>query len=104
MKIALPTNSGFIEEHFGDSEYFSIYEIDENNNAIEEETIATVRGCGCTPEILEILFNIGVKTVLVNKITSNETSELSHYGIDVIRGFSGEVSDAVNEWKENSRK
>jgi predicted Fe-Mo cluster-binding NifX family protein len=104
MKIALPVNSGFIEEYFKDSEYFSIYEIDENNNAIEEETIATVRGCGCTPEILEILFNIGVKTVLVNKITAKEIFELNHFGIDVISSFSGEVSDAVNEWKENSRK
>ena len=54
MKIALPVQNGFINEHFGHSENFTVYTISPEKN-IESITPVVSDGCGCHSGIAQIL-------------------------------------------------
>jgi len=104
MKVAIPSNSGFVEDHFGHSEYFTVYTINENNEAVNEEIIASAQGCGCKSDIVETLYNMGVQTMLAGNMGEGAVNKLNRFGIKVIRGCSGEVAAVVNDWLKGTLK
>jgi predicted Fe-Mo cluster-binding NifX family protein len=104
MKVAIPSNEGRVEDHFGHSEYFTVFTINDKNEAVNEEIIASVQGCGCKSNIVETLFNMGVQTMLAGNMGDGAVNKLNQYGIEVIRGCSGEVSAVVNDWLKGNLK
>ncbi|MCX6158689.1 MAG: NifB/NifX family molybdenum-iron cluster-binding protein [Ignavibacteriae bacterium] len=104
MKVAIPSNGGIVEDHFGHSEYFTVYTINENNEPVNEEIIASAHGCGCKSNIVETLFNMGVQTMLAGNMGDGAVNKLNSFGIEVIRGCSGEVSVVVNDWLKGNLK
>ena len=104
MKVAIPSNAGIVEDHFGHSEYFTVYTINENNEPVNEETIASAHGCGCKSDIVETLYNMGVQIMLVGNMGDGAVNKLNQFGIEVIRGCSGEVSVVVNDWLKGNLK
>lgn len=98
MKVAIPSNAGMVEQHFGQTEYFTVYTINDNNEPENEETIATAHGCGCKSDIVETLFNMGVQTMLAGNMGDGAVNKLNRFGITVIKGCSGEVTTVVKDW------
>jgi predicted Fe-Mo cluster-binding NifX family protein len=97
MKIALPVFNGFINEHFGHSEDFTIYTIS-LENVIESEIPVVAEGCGCHSGIAEILAGQGVSIMLAGNIGAGAIHHLNAHGIDVVRGCYGQADQVVAEF------
>jgi predicted Fe-Mo cluster-binding NifX family protein len=104
MKVAIPTYSGKVDDHFGHCEYFTIFTSDENSELINEELISSPNGCGCKSNIVETLSNSGVKVMLAGNIGGGAVNKLSSYGIAVVRGCSGDVKMVIKEWLKGNIK
>jgi len=91
MKIALPTRNNSVDEHFGHCEYYTIFSIDETKKIVEKELIESSQGCGCKSNIAGILQQKGVKLLLAGNMGAGAVSKLNAFGIDVLRGCTGDV-------------
>ncbi len=91
MKIAIPTHSRLVDEHFGHCEYYTIYTIDENREITGEEIYEAPRGCGCKSNVASVLASKGVKVLLAGNMGQGAVNKISEAGITVYRGCSGEV-------------
>lgn len=103
MKVAIPTHSGKVDDHFGHCEHFMVYTINDKE-IINEELVASPNGCGCKSDIVEKLSNIGVKVMLAGNIGGGAVNKLSSHSIAVIRGCSGDAKTVVNEWLKGNIK
>lgn len=104
MKIAIPTNSGKIDDHYGHCEYFLVYTTNEQKDIIYEEMIASPNGCGCQSDIDKKLSQIGVKIMLAGNIGSGAVNKLNNSGITVVRGCSGDIKNVLSEWLNGNIK
>lgn len=104
MKIAIPTYSGKVDDHFGHCEYFMVFTVNDSKEIIYEELVASPNGCGCKSDIVEKLRNIGVKVMLAGNIGGGAVNKLSENGIAVIRGCSGDIKNVLNEWLNGNIK
>lgn len=104
MKIAIPTYSGKVDDHFGHCEYFMVYTVNENKEIIHEELVTSPNGCGCKSDVVEKLKNIGVKVMLAGNIGGGAVNKLSSNGIAVVRGCSGDIKMVLNEWLNGNIK
>jgi predicted Fe-Mo cluster-binding NifX family protein len=96
MKIAVPvTSENFIDSHFGHCEYYSVYDISENNEITDIITIQSPQGCGCKSNIASTLASEGVKVMLAGGIGGGAINVLNNSGIEVIRGCSGKADEVV---------
>jgi predicted Fe-Mo cluster-binding NifX family protein len=98
MKIAVPSYSGQVDEHFGHCQYFTVYTVNDNKEIIHEETVPSPAGCGCKSNIAEILAGMGVSVMLAGNMGGGAVNVLGSYGIDVIRGCSGNTKDVAIGW------
>ncbi len=104
MKVAIPTHSGKIDDHFGHCEYFMVFTTNDKKEIIHEEIISSPDGCGCRSDVVEKLSQIGVKVMLAGNIGGGAVNKLSNYGIAVVRGCSGDVKSVLNEWLSGNIK
>ena len=102
MKIALPSRSNQIDEHFGHCEYFTVFTIDSEKKIAAEEIVASPAGCGCKSNIAQTLAEKGVKLMLAGNMGQGAVNVLNGYGISVLRGCSGNVKDVVTRWLTGS--
>ncbi|MCU0371788.1 MAG: NifB/NifX family molybdenum-iron cluster-binding protein [Ignavibacteria bacterium] len=98
MKVAIPVHSGEVDDHFGHCEYFAVYTINNSREIIYEEFISSPGSCGCKSDIVEKLFNAGVKIMLAGNIGGGAVSKLNNNGISVVRGCSGNIKVVLQEW------
>ncbi len=98
MKIAVPSYSGQVDEHFGHCQYFTVYTVNDNKEITGEEIVPSPSGCGCKSNIAEILANMGVSVMLAGNMGGGAVNVLGSYGIDVIRGCSGSTKDVAIGW------
>ena len=104
MKVAIPTHSGNVDNHFGHCEYFMVYTTNDNKEIINEELVSSPNGCGCKSDIVSTLAIMGVKVMLAGNIGGGAVNILSHNGIAVIRGCSGDVKNVLTEWLKGNIK
>ena len=104
MKIALPSNQNQVDEHFGHCEYFTVFTIDDQNKILSQETITPPPGCGCKSNIAQTLVQMGVKYMLAGNMGQGAVNILGSNGIQVLRGCSGDVKDAVESWLKGAVK
>ena len=98
-KIALPvTFNNQIDNHFGHCEMYSVYTISETNEIVDLKTINSEQGCGCKSNIAETLAIQGVKIMLAGGIGAGAINVLNNQGIEVIRGCSGNATEAVRKY------
>ncbi len=95
MKIAIPTKSDIVEDHFGHCEYYSVYETDNDKNIISKELFRTQGGCGCKSNIAGILDQMGVEVLLAGNMGQGAINMLHAHNIDVIRGCEGKADELV---------
>jgi predicted Fe-Mo cluster-binding NifX family protein len=98
MKIALPSNGTEVDEHFGHCQCFTIFEVDDENKIVSEETLTPPPGCGCKSNIIPQLAGMGVSVMLAGNMGGGAVNVLASNGIKVVRGCSGNVRAVAQEW------
>jgi len=99
MKIAIPvTSENRIDDHFGHCEFYGVYTISEKNEIVDVQTIKSEQGCGCKSNIAGVLANQGVTIMLAGGIGGGAINVLNQWGIDVVRGCSGNAAEIVKEY------
>jgi len=101
MKIAAPSRSGRIDDHFGHCESFTILTTDENQAIVKEEILMSPQSCGCKSGIVSELKNLGVSVMLAGNMGPGAAEKLTNAGIRVIRGCSGNVRDVAEAFLKN---
>ncbi len=96
-KIALPTRSGRIDEHFGHCEYFTVYSV-ASGAVSAEERVDSPDGCGCKSDIASVLAKKGVTLMLAGNMGEGAVRVLKANGIEVIRGASGSAREVVDAY------
>jgi predicted Fe-Mo cluster-binding NifX family protein len=99
MKIALPSRNGYIDDHFGHCEYFTVFTVDNlKNEIIDSVTIDSPAGCGCKSNIAQVLAEMGVNLMLAGNMGDGAVNVLKRSNIEVIRGCSGDVKTVVIDY------
>ena len=92
MKIAVTYQDGEVFQHFGKTESFKVYEI-ENDRIASSEVIGT-DGAG-HEALADYLAGKGVQTVICGGLGGGALNALSAAGIEVISGVQGDADAAV---------
>ena len=98
MKIAVTYENGNVFQHFGHTEAFKIYEI-ENNKVIRSEIVNTDgSGHGALAQFLK---DYHVDTLICGGIGGGAKNALTEAGIRLYGGVTGSTDEAVNALLEN---
>ena len=92
MKIAVTYDNGNIFQHFGKTEFFKVYEV-ENNQVISSEVISS-NGAG-HGALAELLGNQSVDLLICGGIGGGAQMALSDVGIRLYGGVSGNADAAA---------
>lgn len=98
MKVAVPTRSNVVDDHFGHCEAYTVYTIGTNNKIEETEMLTSPEGCGCKSNIAAILKDKGVSVMLAGNMGGGALNILQKHGIQVFRGCSGDVQEVVENF------
>lgn len=92
MKVAVAANQAQISEHFSKCEGFRVYEFEGNNIHVDDyfENGPEVKG-----QLPDILAAKGVSVIIADGIGSGQIEKLAAKGIQIYKGISGEISEAV---------
>lgn len=92
MRIAVTYENGQIFQHFGHTQQFKIYDV--NDGAITEENIVNTNGNG-HGALAGFLMSIGVQTLICGGIGGGAQMALAQAGIKLYGGVSGSADEAV---------
>lgn len=95
MKIAVTYDNGNIFQHFGKTEFFKLYEV-ENNQVISSEVISS-NGAG-HGALAELLGNQSVDLLICGGIGGGAQTALADAGVEVCPGVQGDVDQAVEAY------
>ena len=99
MKIAVTYENGQIFQHFGHTEQFKVYEI-EDNTIISSEVIDTNgQGHGALAGLLTV---IGADILICGGIGGGAQMALAEAGIKLYGGVSGSCDEAVEAYLANN--
>lgn len=99
MIIAVTYDNGEIFQHFGHTESFKLYEVD-NDQIIKEQVISTNgQGHGA---LAGFLTEYNVDTLICGGIGGGAQAALANAGIRLYGGVSGNADDAVRSLLEGS--
>lgn len=101
MKVAVPTRGSVVDSHFGHCENYTIFSVDENKMIIGSEILPSPQGCGCKSNIAAVLKEKGVSIMLAGNMGDGALSVLSHHGIQVYRGCSGDVRQVAEAFMKD---
>ena len=93
MKLAVTYNNGEIFQHFGHTEYFKIYEIQDGK--IQESQVVSTNGQG-HGALAGFLKDQGVTSLICGGIGGGAKNALTDADILVYGGVSGNADEAVN--------
>ena len=95
MKIAVTYDNGEVFQHFGRTENFKVYEI-EDNKVISSEVISS-NGVG-HGALAGVLADRNVKALICGGIGGGAINALTEAGIEVCSGASGDTDKAVEDY------
>lgn len=96
MKIAVPVTANLhIDGHFGHCASYRIFTINEKNEIVSIEEMASPQGCGCKSNIASKFRVSGITVMLAGGIGAGAIAKLAEQGIQVIRNCEGEAKDQV---------
>ena len=104
MYIAIPTAQDQVDNHFGHCAYFTIVELDANNNVVSKMQLPSPQGCGCRSGVATILKNIGVAMMLAGNIGDGAVNVLANNGIGIVRGCSGAIDEVIAAYTKGTLK
>ena len=92
MKIAVTYENGQIFQHFGHTEAFKVYEVEDGKVVKAEVMSSNGSGHGA---LAELLFNSGVDVLICGGIGGGAQNALAQAGIKLYGGVSGSADAAV---------
>lgn len=92
MKIAVTYENGTVFQHFGKTEAFKVYEV-ENGQILSAEVIGT-EGAG-HEALADFLAGKGISTLICGGLGNGAQNALAEAGIQVVSGAQGGADDAV---------
>ena len=92
MKIAMPVQSGKLSQHFGHSEQFSLFEIEDQSIRGREDVTPPAHEPGLLPRWLK---EHGVTLVIAGGMGNRAQMIFEEAGIHVICGAPSETPDSV---------
>lgn len=95
MKIAIPNNNGEVNQHFGQSQFFSVIELDNDNNIVNVEDIQAAGLQHQHEGLAELLKDKGVEVVIVGGIGAGAAQALETAGLKVLFGASGIIKEVA---------
>lgn len=101
MKIALPNIENMVNPHFGTSRSFAIVDVQDNEIKTVEE-VSTVELAHQHEGLADLLVKKGVSLVIVGGIGGGAITGLKTYGLNVIKGASGEYRAVVQKYIEGT--
>ena len=103
-KIAIPTQNGEVDNHFGHCQYYTILHANAQGKILRSEQLASPQGCGCKSDIAEQLARMGVSVMLAGNMGKGAYNKLTTHGIQVIRGCKGKVEEVGRLWLDGKLK
>ena len=95
MKIAVTFENGEVFQHFGHTENFKLYEV-EDGSVVSSEIVAT-NGSG-HEALADFLANLSVNVLLCGGIGDGAQAALTSAGIEICSGAEGDADAAVKAW------
>ncbi len=92
MKIAVTYENGQIFQHFGHTEEFKVYEIEEGKVVSSEVVSTNGSGHGALAELLQ---ELGVQVLICGGIGGGAQMALASVGIQLFGGVVGSADEAV---------
>ena len=92
MKIAVTYEDGMVFQHFGHTQQFKIYDVE--NGVIQREQVVDTQGSG-HGALAGFLTEYGVDTLLCGGIGGGAQNALASAGIQLYGGISGDADGAV---------
>ena len=101
MKIAVFKQGNKVSQHFGHSEGFMVYELDQNQiKSSQEVSNNGAKGC----QMASFLKENGINKVIVGGIGENAKSHLDENNIELILGAYGHIDDVIHDYCNNELK
>jgi predicted Fe-Mo cluster-binding NifX family protein len=101
MKVAVPTRSNMVDDHFGHCEMYTVFTVNENLKIENTEILPSPQGCGCKSNIASVFKQMGVTVMLAGNMGGGALNVLNSHGIKVYRGCSGNVNQLVEAYLKN---
>lgn len=101
MKIAVTYQNGTIFQHFGHSEHFKVYDVE--NGKIMSSQVVDTNGQG-HGALSEFLAKQGVTVLICGGIGAGAQNALAEAGIQIFGGVSGMADDAVHAYLAGNLK
>lgn len=95
MKVAVTYENGQVFQHFGHSEQFKVFDV-ENGAIVKSEVIGT-NGSG-HGALATLLSGQGVDVLICGGIGGGAQTALKEAGIELFGGVSGSADDAVEDY------
>ena len=95
MKIAVTYDNGEVFQHFGHTENFKVYEV-EDGKVVSSEIIAS--NCSGHDALAGCVAGEGIAVVLCGGIGEGAQNALSEAGIKLFAGVSGSTDEAVKAY------
>lgn len=95
MRIAVTYENGQVFQHFGRTEYFKIYDVEDKE--IKSADVYGSNGVG-HGALAGLLFNGGVNVLICGGLGMGALNALNEAGIEVIAGATGDVDEAVKAY------
>jgi predicted Fe-Mo cluster-binding NifX family protein len=99
MKIAVPTTqTNTVDAHFGNCQFYTIYNIGDKKDILNTEILPSPQGCGCKSNIASVLKEKGVSLLLAGNMGGGAVNVISNQGIKVVRGCEGDIDMVVTNY------
>lgn len=92
MRVAVTYDNGLVFQHFGHTQRFKVYDIDDNNVTIATTVNTNGSGHGALADILK---KINVDTLICGGIGGGAKTALAEANIKLYGGVSGDADKAV---------
>ena len=92
MKIAVTYDNGQVFQHFGHTEFFKVYKIEEGKVVSAEVVDTNGSGHGA---LAGVLLDLGVNVLICGGIGGGARNALGSVGIEIYGGVSGDADAAV---------
>ena len=95
MKIAVTYDNGEVFQHFGKTENFKVYEVEDNKVVSSEVIGANGNGHGA---LAGLMAENGIDVLICGGIGGGAQEALAEAGIEFVSGVSGDVDEAVEAY------
>ena len=99
MKIAVTHENGQIFQHFGHTEQFKVYTVE--NGVITDSVVAPTNGQG-HGALASVLMSLGTDVLICGGIGGGAQMALADAGIKLFGGVSGDCDEAVKAFVEGN--